>query len=52
MILGKEFDLDPASSSFANELHNDLLADVFYDESFDGLSRPWFGDVWLRWLVV
>lgn len=36
-------DLDPASSETANKL---IKATVFYSEG--GLSRPWFGNIWLN----
>jgi ParB family chromosome partitioning protein len=38
-------DLDPASSEFANRI---IRADKFYTESDNGLSRPWYGNVWLN----
>lgn len=41
------FHLDPASCKFANELHPEKIALEFYDESVDGLSQPWAGNVWL-----
>ncbi|RKO93641.1 hypothetical protein BDK51DRAFT_23332, partial [Blyttiomyces helicus] len=47
-VIGKpQFDLDPASCNFANELHEGLLARCIYDEATDGRDRPWHGDVWL-----
>ncbi|KAJ3116660.1 hypothetical protein HDU96_009113 [Phlyctochytrium bullatum] len=48
LLIGKDrFDLDPASCSYANDLHQNKLAEVFYDEDADGLKQPWHGDVWL-----
>ncbi|KAI8847635.1 hypothetical protein BC829DRAFT_236254 [Chytridium lagenaria] len=47
-VIGKEsFDLDPATTAHANANHQNQLAVTFYDESVDGLSKPWFGDIWL-----
>lgn len=38
-------DLDPASSAEANEI---VQATTFYTIADDGLSKPWFGRVWLN----
>lgn len=47
-VIGKDsFDLDPASCSFANRLHSPILADNIFDETEDGLTQKWNGDVWL-----
>ncbi|KAJ3033345.1 hypothetical protein HDV00_006479 [Rhizophlyctis rosea] len=42
-----QFDLDPASTDFANSLHEPPLALTVYSETSDGLSKPWHGNVWL-----
>lgn len=39
------FDLDPASSVAANKR---IGAKQFYTESDDGLSKPWFGKIWMN----
>lgn len=39
-------DLDPASSAVANEV---VKASSIYTQADDGLSKPWFGNVWLNW---
>jgi ParB family chromosome partitioning protein len=41
-IMGS-IDLDPASCNAANQI---VKATTFYTEQEDGLSRPWFGNVW------
>ena len=41
------FDLDPASCAMANTLHQEHTSQHIYDENDDGLSKIWFGDVWL-----
>ena len=41
-----DLDLDPASSSVANEK---IGADKFFDEEADGLKREWRGRVWLNY---
>lgn len=38
-------DLDPASSELANRT---VGAATFYDRTHDGLTLPWFGQVWLN----
>lgn len=38
-------DLDPASCAAANQIVN---AKLYYDEAFDGLARPWYGNVFLN----
>lgn len=43
-VLG-EIDLDPASNPKANEV---IGAKVFYTKDEDGLSRKWFGRIWLN----
>lgn len=43
-VLG-EIELDPASSETANKT---VKADCFYTEQDDGLSRPWYGKVWMN----
>jgi hypothetical protein len=47
-VIAKDcFDLDPATSSMANSLHENKIAVTIYEESEDGFSKPWHGDVWL-----
>lgn len=43
-VLG-EIELDPASSETANKT---VKADCFYTEQDDGLSKPWYGKVWMN----
>lgn len=43
----KPFDLDPASSAYANSLHGVNIATKFYDEWENGLKQKWEGNVWL-----
>lgn len=43
-VLGR-IDLDPASSSEANDV---ILADTFFTEEDDGLTRQWTGRVWMN----
>lgn len=43
-VLGS-INLDPASSELANKY---VRAEVFYDESTDGLSQDWNGSVWMN----
>jgi len=43
-VMGK-IDLDPASNPFAQET---VKAEQFYTEDDDGLSQPWWGQVWLN----
>lgn len=38
-------DLDPASSEQANR---SVKAKVYFDIKDDGLSKPWFGNVWMN----
>lgn len=38
-------DLDPASTFIANKV---VRAKKFYTRSDDGLSKPWYGNVWLN----
>lgn len=38
-------DLDPASSSMANET---VKASLYYSKEDNGLAKPWFGRVWLN----
>ncbi|KAI8813507.1 hypothetical protein BJ742DRAFT_865566 [Cladochytrium replicatum] len=58
-VLGQShFDIDPASSNYANTLHPGRLALRIYGEREDGLVQPWNGNVWvfpptgdeLRWV--
>ena len=39
-------DLDPASSADANKI---VQAQKFFTKEDDGLSKEWFGSVWLNW---
>jgi hypothetical protein len=39
------FDLDPATTPFANEL---IQAGAIYTRAYDGITKPWFGRVWLN----
>ena len=43
--LGLHFDLDPASSEKANTL---IQADNIFTKKDDGLTKEWFGKVWLN----
>lgn len=43
-VLG-EIDVDPASCEFANET---VKARLFYSEDNDGLSKSWYGRVWMN----
>ena len=38
-------DLDPASSEIANQTVN---ANLFYSQEEDGLSKEWFGNIWMN----
>jgi hypothetical protein len=38
-------DLDPASSKLAQEI---VKAGTYYSIDIDGLSKPWFGNIWLN----
>ncbi len=38
-------DLDPASSEIANQT---VKANLFYSQEEDGLSKEWFGNVWMN----
>jgi phage N-6-adenine-methyltransferase len=38
-------DLDPASSDVANKT---VMATEFYNEDDDGLTKDWYGNVWLN----
>lgn len=42
--MGK-IDLDPASSDIANRT---VRATTYYSKDDDGLSKPWFGNIWLN----
>jgi phage N-6-adenine-methyltransferase len=44
LVMGK-IDLDPASSEIANQTVN---ANLFYTQEEDGLSKEWFGNVWMN----
>jgi phage N-6-adenine-methyltransferase len=44
LVMG-DIDLDPASCAEANKT---VLADEYYTQEDDGLSRDWFGRVWLN----
>lgn len=41
----ESIDLDPASSDIAN---GSIKAETYYTEEQDGLTHPWFGNVWLN----
>lgn len=41
-VFNSMIDLDPASCAAANKIVN---AKLYYDQAFDGLSRPWYGNV-------
>lgn len=43
-VLGT-IDVDPASSRIANQV---VQATTWYDESTNGLGRPWLGRIWLN----
>lgn len=43
VALGVRFDLDPASAAMAA-----VPADYTYNKAYNGLSREWFGHVWLN----
>lgn len=44
LVMGN-IDLDPASSEIANQTVN---ANLFYSQEEDGLSKEWFGNVWMN----
>jgi hypothetical protein len=44
LVMGS-IELDPASSDVANTV---VKADVYYDSEIDGLSKEWYGNVWLN----
>jgi len=44
LVMGT-IDLDPASSEIANQTVN---ANLFYNQEEDGLSKEWFGNVWMN----
>lgn len=44
LVMGS-IDLDPASCALANET---VMADRYFDQAMDGLSREWRGCVWLN----
>lgn len=44
LVMG-EIDLDPASSAEANAV---IRADVFFSAADDGLTRNWYGKIWLN----
>lgn len=44
LVMGS-IDLDPASCKFANEV---VQAPVFFDIDSNGLSKDWFGNVWMN----
>jgi ParB family chromosome partitioning protein len=44
VVMGS-IDLDPASSEIANRT---VKAETYYTKDDDGLTKPWFGNVWLN----
>lgn len=44
LVMGK-IDLDPASSECANEI---VKAKKYFDESVDGLTQKWKGNIWMN----
>ena len=44
LVMGS-IDLDPASSEIANQTVN---ANLFYSQEEDGLSKEWFGNIWMN----
>ena len=44
LVMGS-IDLDPASSEIANQTVN---ANLFYTQEEDGLSKEWFGNIWMN----
>ena len=47
MVPDGKFDLDPASSFTAKNIHETPVANIIYDEESNGLRQEWFGNVWL-----
>ena len=43
-VLGT-IDLDPASSDIANSI---IKANIYYTIENDGLTKEWFGNIWLN----